>query len=150
MRLLALFALASLPACSTPAPLDAGLDAPLDVPVAPADTGRPDHPYVDPFVCTGAPAALPLDEALDGTHARAGVITQPREVIGGEGAYSRVGHFKLYNDRVRFVVQGATSPTGPMRPAGYDLYGGNVIDADRVRPAGERDRDVFREMFPLA
>jgi hypothetical protein len=37
-----------------------------------------------------------------------------------------------------------------MRPAGYDLYGGNVVDADRVRPAGERGRDVFREMFPLA
>ncbi len=150
MRFTFPLALVALAACSNPAPVDAGLDSPLDIPVAPVDTGRPDHPYVDPFVCTGASTALPLDEALDGTHARAGVITRAREVIGGEAAYSQVGHFKLYNDRVRFVVQGATSPTGPMRPVGYDLYGGNVIDADRVRAAGDRDRDVFREMFPLA
>src|SRR4051812_26957063 len=85
-----------------PPPVDATVaDAPVDVPT---DVPHYDHAYIDPWQCDGASAALPLDEALDGTQTRAGQVTRPEELIGGEGAYGRVGHFKLYNNRVRFIV----------------------------------------------
>ena len=141
----------SLVGCSDGGTRDGGADGSLDTSAdAPTDTPRDVRPYVDPFVCPASPAALPLDEALDGTHARAGQITQARERIGGEASASQVGHYRIYNNRIRVVVQSGATPAGPMRPVGYDLYGGNVIDADRVRATGEPDQDVFREMFPIA
>lgn len=139
---LALGALAPA-ACTTPAaPRDA---APVDAP-EPTDRGAL-APYVDPFACPSAPARRPLDEPLDAAEARAGVITDPGELIGGEGASGRVGHLKIYNQLVRFVIQSRVADTAASRAIGYNLYGGNLIDADRVRPRGEPGHDLFRETF---
>src|SRR5205823_6266041 len=101
-----------------------------------------DHPFIDTYVCTAAPGRLSLSEPLDATQTRAGRIEHADELIGGEGAYGQIGHYKLYNQNVRFIVQGVVDTHGPQRPVGYDLYGGNLIDADRVRPAGEPGQDV--------
>ncbi len=114
------------------------------------DTGAlPDRPFNDPFICQPSGTVPLLDEPLDGTQVRAGQVARTEELVRGEGAYGRVGDFKLYNDRVQFIVQGRVDTHGPRLPTGYDLYGGNVIDADRVRRAGERGHDVLREIFPL-
>ncbi|MBI5517656.1 MAG: CehA/McbA family metallohydrolase [Deltaproteobacteria bacterium] len=123
-------------------------DAALDTGAVPSDASLL-PPYVDPYACEPAGTAPALDEPLGAAEARAGVVRRPEELVGGEGASGRVGHFKLYNNRVRFIVQGRTGPAGMARAAGYDLYGGNLLDADRVRPRGEPGQDLFREAFPL-
>lgn len=106
-------------------------------------------PYVDPYACAPASGPLALDEPLDATQTRAGIVRNTNELIGGEGASGRVGHLRIYNNRVRFIVQGRAEPRGDARAVGYDLYGGNLIDADRVRPRGTPGGDLYRETFPL-
>lgn len=130
---------------STGTPADSGLDAPRDT----LDERPTLPPYVDPYACPSARTEQPaLDDPLDAAEARAGTIRNEAELIGGEGAAGRVGHLKIYNSRVRFVVQGRVGTTGSSRAIGYSLYGGNVIDADRARPRGAQGQDVFRETFP--
>jgi hypothetical protein len=129
---------------STSAPSDAGLDALRD-----ALDERPTlPPYVDPYACPMRGELPVLDDPLDAAESRAGVIRTESELIGGEGAAGRIGHLKIYNSRVRFVVQGRVGNTGSTRAVGYSLYGGNLIDADRTRPRGAVGHDLFRETFP--
>lgn len=94
--------------------------------------------------CAAPP--LPLDELLGAGQARAGKVTRDSELIGGPVAYARSGDvYKLYNSQVRFLVQDAGTSVG------LDLYGGNLIDADLVRPGddGRNGNDLFRETFPI-
>ena len=94
--------------------------------------------------CSAPP--LPLDETLDAAHARVGKVTRDSELIGGPVAYARAGEvYKLYNNRVRFLIQDSGTSVG------LDLYGGNLIDADLVRPGddGKNGNDLFRESFPI-
>ena len=113
------------------------------------DAARPPLPYEDPWACAPSANRLPLDEPLDASQARAGEVRSDAELLGGEAAAGRVGHFKLYSQRARFLVQGRVDPAARRRAAGYDLYGGNLIDADRVRPRGAPGGDLFRETFPV-
>ncbi|MFO0606984.1 MAG: CehA/McbA family metallohydrolase [Polyangiales bacterium] len=126
---------------------DATLDADASKPAMDAVAELP--PYVDPYACPMAAGGAPaLDEPLDASEARAGVVRREAELIGGEGAAGRVGHLKIYNGRVRFIVQGRVGASGDARAVGYSLYGGNLIDADRARARGAPGQDVFRETFP--
>lgn len=130
---------------ATPRPAtDAALDAAKDAPDAAAEL----PPYVDPYACPLRAEASALDDPLDATEARAGVVRRAEELLGGEGAAGRVGHLKIYNSRVRFIVQGRVGTTGAARAVGYSLHGGNLIDADRTRPRGAPGHDLFRETFP--
>lgn len=158
-RVLGLLATA-LAACTSDPPTvarDASLDlAPADASDAPgndlaeaSDAPFALPPYNDPWACPMAPTAPPLDEPLDATQSRAGAVRAESELIGGEGASGRVGHFKLYNQRVRFIVQGRVEDRPGRRAVGYDLFGGNLVDADRVRPRGAPGQDLFRETFPV-
>lgn len=71
-------------------------------------------------------------------------ITSPNQLIGGLAAYGRVdGGWLVQNDAARFIVQDSGVSVG------LNLYGGNLVDADLVRPPGEPGNDRFREMFPL-
>jgi hypothetical protein len=91
-------------------------------------------------------ATLPLDEVLGPGQARAGKVSRDSELIGGPVAYARAGEvYKLYNARVRFLIQDSGTSVG------LDLYGGNIIDADLVRPDddGKNGNDLFRETFPI-
>jgi len=88
----------------------------------------------------------PLDAPLAAGQARAGKVTRQSELIGGPVAYGRVGDcWKLYNSKVRFLVQDVGTAFG------LDIYGGNLIDADLVRAGddGTNGKDLFRETFPI-
>ena len=81
----------------------------------------------------------PLDEVLGPEEARAGVVQSSTELIGGISAEGRPGDIKIYNDRVRFVIQS-------VRQGDFYLpQGGAVVDADIVRPDGQPGRDAIDE-----
>src|SRR5687767_13057101 len=70
-------------------------------------------------------------------------ITSADQLIQGREAAGRVGDFLLDNGKVRFVVQDAASATG------WGLYGGSLVDVDRVHPEGDpvRGDDRLQEIF---
>src|SRR5258708_8913819 len=79
------------------------------------------------------PPPIPLDVVLGAGQARAGKVTRASELIGGPVAYGRVGDvWKLYNAKVRFLIQDVDAAVG------LDLYGGNLIRAAPVRPRDDR------------
>lgn len=131
---------------------DSGVDAPAVNDLGEDAAEKPDvgtlPAYVDPYACPMGTGPRPLDEPLDASEARAGVITSAAELIGGEAAAGRIGHLRIYNNRVRVIVQGRVRPNVAPRASGYNLYGGNIIDMDVARPRGAAGGDVFREMFP--
>ncbi len=76
--------------------------------------------------------------------ARAGVVSEDVAgdvLFGGIASEGQPGDVLLFNDRVRFVVQGARLGNG------YVNTGGHVIDADLVRPEGQLGRDVVEDLF---
>ncbi|MGM0577902.1 MAG: CehA/McbA family metallohydrolase [Myxococcota bacterium] len=71
-------------------------------------------------------------------------VEEADDLIGGPGAYGQVGGAWLIGNRqARFLIQDVGVSVR------LNLYGGNLIDADLVRPEDEPGRDTFREMFPL-
>lgn len=107
--------------------------------VSPVDSGvhtdllDPDSQSAD--TGTDAPAS-PL---------RAGRVVESADLIGGDGAYGQLHKaWFLENSVARFLIQDVNVAVG------LDLYGGNLIDADIIRPEGEPDNDLFREIFPSA
>ncbi|MCB9730843.1 MAG: CehA/McbA family metallohydrolase [Deltaproteobacteria bacterium] len=71
-------------------------------------------------------------------------VEDPSDLIGGPGAYARVGSsWVIGNERARFIIQDKGAAVG------LQLFGGNLIDADLARPDGEPGRDSYREMFAL-
>jgi hypothetical protein len=70
-------------------------------------------------------------------------IDDPADLIGGTLAIGRVGDYLIANDKIRAIVR---APGREMSLA--LLYGGNIVDADLVRPAGEPGRDNFGAMIP--
>lgn len=84
-----------------------------------------------------------LAERLGGTEVRAGVVVDGRALFGGVSAEGQVGDVKIYNDRVRFIIE-AVGDSGY-----YVDYGGNLVDADLVRPDGQPGRDMIDEIAPM-
>ncbi len=84
--------------------------------------------------CSGPPATPP------GEQARAIQIGDAKDLIGGPKASGRVGDFLLANGKVRFVIAAAG------RSRAWFPTGGVLLDADRVRAAGEPDDDRLQEM----
>jgi hypothetical protein len=76
-----------------------------------------------------------------GSGARA-VVAGAADLLAGEAATGRAGDFLLANDRIQVLLE------QPGREIGPQPFGGNIIDADLVRP-GEPARDRFGEMGPL-
>jgi hypothetical protein len=70
-------------------------------------------------------------------------IHDESELIGGPEAQGRVGDILLKNDKIRVIIQ------KPKKNAGANSFGGNIIDADLVRPAGQKGQDNFGSLFPL-
>lgn len=98
-------------------------------------TGCKDEDEVRP-----AAGALPLDVPLAAGQTRAGVITQPGELLTGVTAKGRLGDFKLYNSRIAVIIGRAGFARG------YQQYGGTIVDADRVRAPGEQGHSTFGEI----
>ena len=71
-------------------------------------------------------------------------ITNASDLIGGEGAQGALGDWLLQNDKIRAIVE---------RPDALQMqlgtYGGNLIDADVVRNAGDPGRDIVGMIIPL-
>jgi hypothetical protein len=80
-----------------------------------------------------------LTERLGPGEVRAGVITDETALFGGISAEGAAGDLLIYNDRVRFVIQGVREGNY------YASQSGGVIDADVVRPDGELGHDAIDE-----
>lgn len=95
--------------------------------------------------CSSDPGQAPLDLSarLSPGQARAGRVEKATDLIGGPTAEGAAGDFKLYNSRIAVIVE-APGPSN-----GYDTYGGFIVDADVVRPAGEPGRSSFGEAIQL-
>lgn len=92
---------------------------------------------------TETPTATPTTPPA-GPTAVARRITSESDLIGGALAVGRVGDYLIANDQIRAIV----------RDVGREFsfiftYGGNIVDADIVRPAGAPGRDNFGAMTPL-
>ncbi len=88
--------------------------------------------------------------------ARARRVASRGELIGGPSALGEIGDFVLENDKIRVVIQDGGEKDGKEQfSRGFGVYGGSLIDADRVRPLpeggleGQAGRDQFGEMFPI-
>ena len=105
----------------------------------PTATGRPSATPVptETATATAAPTTPP-------PRAIAKRIDDPADLIGGTLAIGRVGDYLIANDKIRAIVR---APGREMSLA--LLYGGNIIDADLVRPPGEPGHDNFGAMTPL-
>ncbi|MCA9538706.1 MAG: CehA/McbA family metallohydrolase [Myxococcales bacterium] len=124
-------------------------DAAPDVAIADADpdlaVDAAPGPDAAPRPAPGTPVELALDDLMAPPpdamgRARAFVSERPEDLVGGPTPLSRVGDYVLENEKVRFVVEAGDRVIGPCP------YGGNVIDADIRRPAGEPGEDVVGEL----
>ena len=89
--------------------------------------------------CATKNEAIDLVERLSDTEARAGQITDAAALFSGISAEGRIGDWKIYNNRVQFIVQGD-------RPGDYYVdYPGVVVDADVVRDAEEVGQEFIDE-----
>jgi hypothetical protein len=70
-------------------------------------------------------------------------IHSEADLIGGPNAQGRIGDVLLKNDKIRVIIQ------KPRKNAGVNSFGGNIIDADIARPAGEAGQDSLGSIFPL-
>ncbi len=91
----------------------------------------------------GGPEPIRLDEILSTGEVRAGVISQNSELLTGREAHGWLGDFKMYNDRVAFIIENIDDPRG------WGPFGGTVLDADRVRAADEAGEELFQQMIPM-
>lgn len=82
-------------------------------------------------------AAADLTETLTAGEVRAGLVTDENALFGGISAEGQAGDFKIYNDRVQFIIQ--SERAGDY----YVEYPGSVIDADIVRSANQPGQDLI-------
>jgi len=84
-------------------------------------------------------------QAAGAGEAFAGVVREgdagEAALTGGITAEGRSGDLVLWNDRVRFVIQGARPGNGIVHTAG------NVLDVDLVRTDGSLGRDTIEDVF---
>ena len=96
------------------------------------------------IACKPDPEAAPLgadvSERLIAGQVRAGRVESTPALFGGVSAEGAVGDWKIYNSNVQFIIQDIGDSSY------YIEYGGGLIDADVVRPAGEPGRDMLDEM----
>lgn len=86
---------------------------------------------------------LDLSEPLAEGETRAGQVTSEDELIGGPMAKAKLGDYKLYNSRIRVIVESERTSDG------WGTIGGSIADADIVRPEGEEGQSLFSEYFYL-
>lgn len=111
---------------------------------APSDASTVDQSGTDKTeVRDTPPKTSALDEALKSNETRAGKIAKESELIRGPEAKSAVGDWKIYNNKVAFVIHG-------MRPSqNWSTSTGHIIDASTVKPDGKADDDHLEEVFSI-
>lgn len=90
--------------------------------------------------CVGSADPPDLTQRLSAGEVVAGVVVDESALFGGSAAEGQVGDLLIQNDRARFVIQAARDDGSY-----YEDIGGNVIDADVVRPDGQPGRDMVDE-----
>jgi len=110
----------------------------------PTATGTPTTTVTGTPTTTATATSTATSTAPPPLRAVAKRIDDPADLIGGTLAIGRVGDYLIANDRIRAIIR---APGREMSLA--LLYGGNIADADLVRPAGEPGRDNFGATIPL-
>jgi hypothetical protein len=78
--------------------------------------------------------------SVAGGTALAKLITDSADCVGGVLSRCRPGDYLLKNEKIRVIVQSIQRNL-----FGIGQFGGQIIDADLVRAAGDPDRDQFEE-----
>ena len=100
--------------------------------------------YLVPIILLSLPVRSPsmkrtLSRRLSAIEARAGVVVNEDALFGGVSAEGQLGDFKIYNNRVQFIIQG-------FRAGNYYLPNpGTIVDVDWVRPEGQLGHDPIDE-----
>jgi hypothetical protein len=84
----------------------------------------------------------PMLSGTASTFSRAEVVTSKPQLIEGPLAFGRLGDFRLYNDKIQLIIQ-----QPGRKAAAIDEFGGNIVDADRVRSNGV-EHDNFGAWSP--
>ena len=114
----------------------------LALATAGCDTADPVSPDDDtPADDTPTPVP-PLAETLEPGTVRAGVVTDPTELLAGPKASGQVGDLKIYNAHVAFVIEAARHTSG------YRYWGGTPVDVALLDGAGGAIEDLFGEVIP--
>ena len=91
----------------------------------------------------GRPYLSRLTEALDDSTARAGVVTDPEPSLPVPLRKVRWETSSSTTTRTQFIIQSD-------RPSAYYIgYGGQIIDADIIRPIGQTGRDLIDDWMPM-
>jgi hypothetical protein len=101
---------------------------------------QPEPLLPEPDPAAGVDPAIPAGPG----EARAGRVRDENgggALFGGIAAEGAAGDFKIYNEHVQFIIQGA------YHSHGYVDTGGLIIDADLVRGDGVLHRDPFDDFF---
>ena len=93
--------------------------------------------------CSGNHASSRLNPDFSGYPDTALTINDESQLIGGPTSQGRIGDVLLSNDKIRVIIQ------KPHKNAGVNSFGGNIIDADIIRPSGSEGQDNFGSLFPL-
>ena len=113
------------------------------------DGGPPPEGGADLAGDAGVPFNLPkggtghadVGAKLNPGQARAGRVTNGSQLLSGIKVEGRVGDYKLYNDKVAFIIRDATWSDG------YAPFGGELLDAARVDQSGAAGQSALGETF---
>lgn len=97
----------------------------------------------------GVPFTLPqgddghadVSTVLKTGQARAGRVTKAAQLLEGLKPEGRVGDFRLYNDKVAFIIRDSRYSDG------YAPFGGELLDGARLDSAGKAGRSLFGELI---
>ncbi len=107
-----------------------------------ADAGAADAATVDSGVINlppGGVGSAKLGDTLSAGQVRAGRVTAKVQLLPGIKVEGRVGDYKIYNDKVAFIIQ------DPRPSSGLGFHGGEVVDACRVDRSGPAGRSLLGE-----
>ncbi len=81
-----------------------------------------------------------VSATLKAKQVRAGEVTKKDQLLSGIKVEGKVGDFKLYNDKVAFIIQKGRVADG------WNPYGGEVVDAMRLGQPGTQGHSLLGEM----
>jgi hypothetical protein len=79
---------------------------------------------------------------LAGGQVRAGRVTQAAQLLSGPKVLGRIGDYKIYNDRVAFIIQDVRVTDG------FSPFGGKLLDAARPQRPGALGQSFLGESIP--
>jgi len=102
------------------------------------DGGGPDS-YVPLNLPAGNSGHSDVSATLDKTKARAGAVTTASQLLSGIKVEGKVGDFKIYNNKVAFIIQ------KPRTSDGWAPFGGELVDAMRLGQSGTAGHSLWGE-----